>query len=76
LDTDIPPPTALAAVDLDLATREISKLLLEIQSVQPLVSEAAQLEPGPELRNGETLTGMVMPLHLQTRHNLSSRLAC
>jgi len=40
-DTDALPPQALTAMEVDAATREISRLLLEILSEQPPASEAA-----------------------------------
>jgi len=46
-DSDVPPSPALAVMEVDVAIREISKLLLQIPSAQPPVSEAAELEPGP-----------------------------
>jgi len=41
-------PPALASVEVDMATREISQLLLEILSGQPLAPEATASGPTPE----------------------------
>jgi len=68
-DTDLPPPPALDVMEVDVATRNILKLLPEILSGQSPASEAAGMEPGPELSvlpNGKTPTGVAMPLHPST----------
>jgi len=56
----------LAVVKVDVTTREISQLLLEIPSGQPLALEAAASGPGPEPSMPsveEALTGVAALLH-------------
>jgi len=59
-DTNVPPPSAMEALKVDMAVEEISQLLREIPLGQPPTSEAAESGSGPELSvplNRETTTG-------------------